>query len=132
MSTGSSPNVLALPLALIRMFVCTAGLASLFLATNCTWKLPTLVPTFQENVPPVFVAFGTNVAPLLAGIFTGDMVSDVMASPSESIAVIVNVTVAPALAFTMLGANTTGARSVPGCGGGGNAGGANSNAPRSP
>src|SRR6185436_9743956 len=54
-----------------------------FAATNFTWNLPVEVPGDQVNVPPVFVAFGVNVAVLPAGSFVATIVSDVIASPSE-------------------------------------------------
>jgi hypothetical protein len=41
----------------------------------------------HENVPPVFVAFGVKVLPVVAG--EEDAVSDVIASPSGSFAVTV-------------------------------------------
>src|SRR6185503_5974510 len=128
--TGSGsalPSSTFLLAALIWMLV-VAEPESAFAATNLTENVPvSLAPGFQVNVPPVFVAFGVNVAPLFAGIFTATMVSDVIASPSESDAETVNVTTCPLTDFTVAGAMTTGA-----CGVGTTVPGSNSSAPMSP
>src|SRR5262249_4313672 len=67
-TSSSSPAVDFLPARIWRFDVADPCIA--LAATKRTWKLPVLLPGAHANVPPVFVASGVNVAPLLAGIFT--------------------------------------------------------------
>jgi hypothetical protein len=63
----------------------------------------------HENVPEVFVAFAVNVLPVVAGEEAA--VKDVIALPSGSDAVTVNVRVLPSFTVCVAGAETVGARS---------------------
>ncbi len=64
----------------------------------------------QLKVPDVFEAFAANVAPAVMAV--PDAVSEVIASPSGSLAVTLTVNSEPSATVAVAGAVTTGARST--------------------
>src|SRR5262245_12685737 len=85
--------------------------AIVFAAMKSTLKFP-VTAGVQVNVPLLWSGLDTNVAPLLAGMVRGTMISDAIGFPSGSDAVTVNVIFVPLVPFTVPGATTTGARST--------------------
>src|SRR6266853_4320082 len=104
---------MAVPVAVKVVMASPSGSAAdpvkAFVAVNVTLNVPVCALVgVQLNVPDVLPAPAVKVAP----VGSGAAVSDVMASPSGSAAVTVNVMRTLEEPLTVAGAVTTGARSV--------------------